>query len=69
MVDVVRHDPPHIGVLSKGEQCAVALVLDMRARVEGNDVELMPGWTALDCVNRIESELLTACIRVQRELA
>jgi hypothetical protein len=69
MVDVVRHDPPHIGVLSRGEQCAVALVLDMRVRVEGNDIDLIPGWTALDCMNRIEPELLEACIKAQRELA
>lgn len=75
-VEQVRNDPPSIGVLSTGEQCAVALVLDtteLRFRdAKGFDGEIDPrpeGFTWLDCVNRIEPELLQACIKVQRELA
>ena len=36
MVEAVKHDPPHHGVLSTGEKLAVALVL--------NDFELLSGY-------------------------
>lgn len=58
-VRMVTLDPPSFGVLSTGEKCAVALVLD--------DPELMKRWgTALDCVDRLEGEWLKAAIYVQR---
>lgn len=60
MVKAVKADPPHFGVLSTGEKCAVALVLD--------DIELMRVWgTALDCATRLDAEWLDACLRVQRD--
>lgn len=75
MVERVRADPPYIGVLSTGEQCAVALVLDVddTTQLPGYNPKDEPfdprprGYTWLDCVNRIEGELLDACIIVQRE--
>lgn len=74
MVEHVRADPPWIGVLSMGEQCAVALVLDTESLEftdnNGRVVVFDPrprGFTFLDCVNRIEPELLRACLIVQRE--
>jgi hypothetical protein len=58
-VRMVKADPPSFGVLSTGEKCAVALVL--------NDIKLMRWWgTALDCVDRIEGDWLRAAIYVQR---
>lgn len=75
MVDHVRADPPSIGVLSMGQQCAVALVIGVDALKHNNPDYKSPtplrphGYTWLDCVNRIEPELLQACIKVQRELA
>lgn len=69
MVDQVRADPPSIGVLSRGEQCAVALVLEPDCE-HGKFWFWRPaGFTWLDCVARIEPELLEACIRLQRELS
>lgn len=58
-VRMVAADPSFFGVLSTGEKCAVALVLD--------DPALMKRWgTALDCVDRLEGEWLKAAIYVQR---
>lgn len=73
MVEHVRADPPSIGVLSRGEQCAVALVIDdnmLEYKREGATRVLDPrpdGFTWLDCVNRIEPELLEAALKLQRE--
>lgn len=70
MVDHVRADPASIGVLSMGEQCAVALVLEPWWKRAMPNTEIRPaGYTWLDCVHRIEPELLAACIVVQREEA
>lgn len=81
MVERVRADPPSIGVLSMGQQCAVALVLDVEHAWDLPGAKIAPGgkaehefdmrprgYTWLDCVNRVEPELLQACIAVQREL-
>lgn len=58
-VRMVVRDRADFGVLSTGEKCAVALVLD--------DPELMKSWgTALDCVDRLEGEWIKAAIYVQR---
>jgi hypothetical protein len=58
-VQMVARDRASFGVLSTGEKCAVALVLD--------DPELMKWWgTALDCVDRLEGEWIKAAIYVQR---
>lgn len=43
----VLRDPQHIGVLSTGERCAVALVI--------NRLDLLPaGYTALEAIVRVE---------------
>jgi len=61
MVRTVKADPPGFGVLSTGEKCAVALVLD--------DIDLMHSWgSALDCMYRLDSQWLQACLNVQRKL-
>ena len=58
-VRMVKLDPPSFGVLSTGEKCAVALVLD--------DPDLIKWWgTALDCVDRLEGDWIKAAIYVQR---
>lgn len=58
-VRMVKADPRAFGVLSTGEKCAVALVLD--------DPALMKWWgTALDCADRLEGDWLKAAIYVQR---
>jgi len=58
-VRMVVADPPSFGVLSTGEKCAVALVLD--------DYSLVKWWgTMLDCVYRLEGDWLQAAIYVQR---
>lgn len=58
-VRMVTADPPSFGVLSTGEKCAVALVLD--------DPDLIKWWgTALDCVDRLEGAWIKAAIYVQR---
>lgn len=58
-VRMVKLDPKDFGVLSTGEKCAVALVLD--------NPELMKWWgTALDCVDRLEGDWIKAAIYVQR---
>jgi hypothetical protein len=52
-------DREFFGVLSTGEKCAVALVLD--------DPELMHRWgSALDCADRLEGDWIKAAIYVQR---
>lgn len=57
--NVAKH-PEDVGVLSMGERCAVALVLDKP--------DLRPsGYTWLDCMNRVEPELLEGCLLLQRE--
>lgn len=72
-VAAVRADPPHIGVLSTGEQCAVALMIGVESLRHDNPEYKSPtplrphGYTWLDCVDRIEGDLLKACIKVQRE--
>ncbi len=59
IVRMVSADRDSFGVLSTGEKCAVALVLD--------DPELMKWWgTALECVHRLEGEWIAAAIYVQR---
>jgi hypothetical protein len=56
--DVVA-DPASFGVLSTGEKCAVALVLD--------NLILVRWWgTMLDCVDRLEGDWIKAAIYVQR---
>jgi hypothetical protein len=58
-VRLVAADPAYFGVLSTGEKCAVALVLD--------DPELCKWWgTMLDCVDRLEGDWIQAAIYVQR---
>jgi hypothetical protein len=58
-VRMVAADPPSFGVLSTGEKCAVALVLD--------DPALVKWWgTMLDCVDRLEGDWIKAAIYVQR---
>lgn len=73
LVEAVELYPPNIGVLSTGEQCAVALIIDKESLPHADPAYTSPttlrpaGYTWLDCVNRLEPELLAACIRVQRE--
>jgi hypothetical protein len=58
-VRMVARDREAFGLLSTGEKCAVALVLD--------DPKLMARWgTALDCADRVGPEWLAACLHVQR---
>jgi hypothetical protein len=55
----VAGNPECFGVLSTGEKCAVALVL--------NDPKMIAWWgTALDCVDRLEGDWIKACIYIQR---
>ena len=59
-VRMVVADEKLFGVLSTGEKCAVALVL--------NRPDLMKWWgTALDCADRVGTEWLKACVHVQRD--
>lgn len=60
MVEAVKHDPPHHGVLSTGEKLAVALVL--------NDFELLGGYTMLQAVDRVGEEWLVACRLVEKAM-
>jgi hypothetical protein len=62
MVDQVKADEGSIGVLSTGEQIAVALVLDRK--------DLLPhgGYTILEAVNRLGPEWTRAALDVQRSL-
>lgn len=58
-VRAVKADPAYFGVLSTGQKCAVALVLD--------SPELIAWWgTALDCVDRLDQGWFHACLNVQR---
>lgn len=71
LAENVAADPAAIGVLSTGEQCAVALVLDKEELLqpdgEGGRITMRPhGYSWLDCVARLEPELLAAAIAVQR---
>jgi hypothetical protein len=73
-VGMVERDPPSIGVLSMGQRCAVALVVDdtmLEFKNEKGAVAVIDprpdGYTWLDCVHRIEGELLAAAIKLQRD--
>lgn len=59
---VVQRDPKAFGVLSTGEQCEVALVL--------NRLDLLPDWTALQVIDRAVSggADLQTLIAAQREV-
>ncbi len=58
-VRMVAADRAAFGVLSTGEKCAVALVLD--------DRDMMAWWgTALDCADRIDGDWLIAAVWLQR---
>ncbi len=58
-VRMVETDPESFGVLSTGEKCAVALVLD--------DLQLVNWYgTMLQAVNRLEGDWIRAAIYVQR---
>ena len=58
-VRMVKADPASFGVLSTGEKCAVALVLD--------DPQLVKWYgTMLQAVNRLEGDWIKAAIYVQR---
>jgi hypothetical protein len=57
---MVAADEASFGVLSTGEKCAVALVLDRP--------DLAKWWgTMLDCADRVGPEWLAACVKVQRD--
>jgi hypothetical protein len=60
MVEAVHADERRIGVLSTGEQLAVALVLDRP--------DLFPhgGYTMLEAVERLGAEWFRAALAVQR---
>jgi hypothetical protein len=59
LVRAVKSEKDCFGPLSTGQKCAVALVLD--------DPDLMHAWgTALDCMYRLDSSWLQACLNVQR---
>ena len=60
MVAMVAKDTHHMGVLSTGEQIAIALVLDR--------TELFPhgGYTILEAVERLGAEWTKAALQVQR---
>lgn len=47
MARAVKQDEPYFGVLSTGERCAVALVL--------NRMDLLPDYTALEAMQRVEN--------------
>ena len=61
LVRMVEADPPFFGVLSVGERCAVALVLD--------NIELMRETygSAVECAARIDPLELASCLRVLRD--
>ena len=60
MVRMVEADRPSFGVLSTGEKCAVALVLD--------NADMIKWWgSALDCADRVGDAWLRACVYVQRK--
>lgn len=51
--------PESVGVLSTGEQCAVALLCD--------NAEFLPnGYTFLDAVARLEGAWLAACLQAHK---
>lgn len=59
MCRAVRDDRAYFGTLTTQQKCAVALVLD--------DVGLMRSWgTALDCMFRLDTSWLQACLNIQR---
>jgi hypothetical protein len=62
MARAVLRDPPHIGVLSTGERCAVALVL--------NRLDLLPAHYSvpLEAADRLGVVWLTAAVLARREL-
>lgn len=60
MVRAVERDPPHIGVLSTGERCAVALILDKPGLLSRGD-------TMLYAARRVGDDWLEACYQVQRD--
>jgi hypothetical protein len=61
MVEHVRANEASIGVLSTGEQLAVALVLDRR------DL-LIDGYTMLEAANRLGPDWFEAAVSVQQSL-
>lgn len=60
LVRAVENDPPHIGVLSTGERCAVALILDKPELLRRGD-------TMLYAAHRVGTHWLEACWEVQRD--
>ena len=60
MVRAVERDNAYVGVLSTGEQCAVALVLDRP------DLAKKVYGTLLECAERVGPEWLAASLFVQR---
>ena len=62
LVENVQEDEKRIGVLSTGEQLAVALVLDRKDLLEAFQ------YTMLEAVNRLGLEWMNAAIEVQRAI-
>lgn len=60
MCRAVEADPAHIGVLSTGERCAVALILDKPEL-------LCRGDTMLYAADRVGQDWLPICLQVQRD--
>jgi hypothetical protein len=56
----VQRDEAHIGVLSTGERCAVALL-------HGRADFLPSGYTYLDAVDRLAGDWLKACVKANRD--
>jgi hypothetical protein len=57
----VEADPAHVGVLSSGERCAVALL-------HGKTEYLPSGYTnMLDAINRLETTWVEACIKANND--
>ena len=69
MVEAVKNDEKHIGVLSTGERLAVALILDrhdfLSRKIEGRAAER---YTMLEAVDRLGPEWLDAAHLVQRAM-
>jgi hypothetical protein len=62
MARAVLRDPPHIGVLSTGEQCAVALVL--------NRLDLLPAHYSvpLEAFDRLGVVWATAAVHARKQM-
>lgn len=63
LVEAVKEDENHIGVLSTGEYLAVALVLDRHDLIKESNYPTM-----LEAASRIGADWLDAALTVQRSL-